>query len=92
MEGFYDELEKIAASSCKARHPKTRQGRRSIRAHNLLKNAQAPTLLSQIGSLAAKRKKELALLGAGAGAAIGGEKLVAEPLALGYQVRRSMQR
>jgi len=42
MTGFVDEMTKIAASSCAARSPKSRKGRRPIRVAKLLKKAQAP--------------------------------------------------
>jgi hypothetical protein len=42
MKSFVDEMTKIAASSCAAKNPKSRSGRRPIRVAKLLKKAQAP--------------------------------------------------
>ena len=47
MTGFVDEMTKIAASSCAARSPKSRKGRRPIRVAKLLKKAQAPAQAAQ---------------------------------------------
>ena len=51
MTSFVDEMTKIAASSCAAKSPKARSGRRPIRVSKLLKKAQAPAAAAQAAQM-----------------------------------------
>ncbi len=62
MQGFVDEMTKIAASSCAAKNPKSRSGRRPIRVSKLLKKAQAPA--AQLPWLSEALQKTLPFLAA----------------------------
>ena len=89
MSSFLDEYIKIAASASKAKNPKTRMGRRPIRADNLLKKADARTEAVKKGLLPflIAKKKTLGLLGAGAVGAKAIEEGIVEPMQYGYRAR-----
>jgi len=97
MRSFTDEYTKIAASRESAKSPKTRIGKRPIRAHNLLKKA-APVpevaaatagglkgLLSRVW--ASKALKPAALVGSGAVAGKVGEETLVEPWQYGRRAQ-----
>jgi hypothetical protein len=89
MASFIDEYIKIAASASEAKSPKTRIGRRPIRADNLLKKADAKTEAIKRGLLPflSRQKKNLALLGIGGVGAKALEEGVIEPMQYGYRAR-----
>jgi hypothetical protein len=95
MASFTDEWMKIAASSEVAANTKSRQGRRPIRAHNLLKKADAATAAKGAANAAAKAGflkrhwKTLGLLGLGGAGAKGLEELVVEPMEYGIEMKRA---
>jgi hypothetical protein len=98
MASFVDEYIKIAASTSESKSPKTRIGRRPIRADNLLKKADVKTEAVLKGGEIVRRgllpflgrqKKNIALLGAGAAGGKALEEYAVEPMELGYRVMRA---
>jgi hypothetical protein len=97
MSSFIDEYAKIAASKREAGYQQTRKGKRPIRAHNLLKKAEAPPIAAAkaagglkglLGRMwASPAKKPLGLLAGGAVAGKAGEEYLLEPLQYGYRAR-----
>lgn len=97
MNSFTDEYVKIAASVAAAKNQKSRIGRRPIRAHNLVKKADARAevakattggmrgLLSRV--MASKYTKPAALLGTGAAAGKGAEEYLIEPWQYGRRAQ-----
>lgn len=73
MTSFVDEMTKISASMCASKGPKSRSGRRPIRAANLVKKSASP-LASALTKAVGANKKELALMGVGAGGALLGKR------------------
>jgi hypothetical protein len=98
MNSFVDEYIKIAASVAAAKNQKTRIGRRPIRAHNLLKKADAKAevlraasgtvggLKGLLGRLWAKRKP-IGMVGGGALGMKGAEEFLLEPLDYAYRAK-----
>jgi hypothetical protein len=95
MSSFTDEYVKIAASKQEAGYMQTRQGKRPIRAHNLLKKADAKTeavtqaaggLKSLLGRIW-KAKVPIALLGGGAAGMKGLEEYGLEPWEYGRRAQ-----
>lgn len=96
MSSFTDEWLKIAASSEVAANSKSRQGRRPIRAHNLLKKADARSAAAKAAAEAAAKGgflkrhwKALGLLGLGGAGAKGLEELLVEPMEYGIEMKRA---
>jgi len=97
MNSFADEYVKIAASAAAAKNPKSRIGRRPIRAHNLVKkaNVKAETAKATAGGMknllsrmwASKYTKPGALLATGALAGKGAEEYFIEPWQYGRRAQ-----
>ena len=99
MSSFVDEYTKIAASSKAAKNPKSRIGRRPIRAHNLLKKADAKMeavqsaagglkgLLKRLGGGLKQHKAPIGLLAAGGVGAKAGEEYLVEPWQYGRRAQ-----
>lgn len=64
MAGFVDEMTKIAASSCAAKNPKSRSGRRPIRVAKLLKKASPAAAVAQMPGMLGAVQKSLPFLAA----------------------------
>lgn len=99
MTSFVDEITKIAASSCAARNPKSRSGRRPIRVAKLLKKAQAPVVQAAPGIFGAlqrgiphlaKHKKAIGTVGGTSLGVLGLQRGI-EDIRMAEQMR-SMQR